>query len=110
MHISELSIRRPVLATVLTIIILLFGMIGYGSLGVRQYPRVDHPHIPFSSSYPGAPPAVTEKSPPPAISPASSRFSPSPRSANVNSVRSLHEPDEGSALPVRRYAELPRFV
>ena len=37
MNISELSIRRPVLATVLTIIILLFGFIGYNYLGVRQW-------------------------------------------------------------------------
>ena len=42
MNISELSIRRPVLATVLTIIILLFGLIGYNTLGVREYPSVDH--------------------------------------------------------------------
>ena len=41
MNISELSIRRPVLATVLTIIILLFGLIGYNTLGVREYPSVD---------------------------------------------------------------------
>ena len=39
MNISELSIRRPVLATVLTIIILLFGFIGYNYLGVREYRR-----------------------------------------------------------------------
>ena len=39
MNISELSIRRPVLATVLTIIILLFGFIGYSYLGVREYHR-----------------------------------------------------------------------
>lgn len=43
MNISELSIRRPVLATVLTIIILLFGFIGYNYLGVREYPSVDNP-------------------------------------------------------------------
>lgn len=43
MNISELSIRRPVLATVLTIIILLFGFIGYSYLGVREYPSVDNP-------------------------------------------------------------------
>lgn len=41
MNISELSIRRPVLATVLTIIILLFGLIGYTTLGVREYPSLD---------------------------------------------------------------------
>lgn len=45
MNISELSIRRPVLATVLTIIILLFGFIGYNYLGVREYPSVDNPII-----------------------------------------------------------------
>lgn len=54
MNISELSIRRPVLATVLTLIILLFGAIGYISLGVREYPSVDNPVISVSCSYPGA--------------------------------------------------------
>ena len=54
MNISELSIRRPVLATVLTLIILLFGAIGYMSLGVREYPSVDNPIISVSCSYPGA--------------------------------------------------------
>ena len=54
MNISELSIRRPVLATVLTLIILLFGFIGYSSLGVREYPSVDNPIISVSCSYPGA--------------------------------------------------------
>ncbi len=54
MNISELSIRRPVLATVLTLIIILFGVIGYISLGVREYPSVDNPIISVSCSYPGA--------------------------------------------------------
>lgn len=54
MNISELSIRRPVLATVLTIIILLFGVIGYMYLGVREYPSVDNPIISVTCSYPGA--------------------------------------------------------
>lgn len=54
MNISELSIRRPVLATVLTLIILLFGAIGYATLGVREYPSVDNPIISVSCSYPGA--------------------------------------------------------
>ena len=54
MNISELSIRRPVLATVLTIIILLFGFIGYSYLGVREYPSVDNPIISVSCSYAGA--------------------------------------------------------
>ena len=54
MNISELSIRRPVLATVLTIIIILFGLIGYTYLGVREYPSVDNPIISVSCSYAGA--------------------------------------------------------
>ena len=54
MNISELSIRRPVLATVLTLIIVLFGLIGYASLGVREYPSVDNPIISVSCTYPGA--------------------------------------------------------
>ena len=60
MNISELSIRRPVLATVLTVIILLFGLIGYTTLGVREYPSVDNPIISVSCSYPGANAEVIE--------------------------------------------------
>ena len=54
MNISELSIRRPVLATVMTIIIVLFGVIGYFYIGVREYPSVDNPIISVSCSYAGA--------------------------------------------------------
>ncbi len=54
MNISELSIRRPVLATVLTIIIIIFGLIGYSALGVREYPSVDNPIISVTCSYAGA--------------------------------------------------------
>ena len=54
MNISELSIRRPVLATVLTLIIVIFGLIGYSYLGVREYPSVDNPIISVTCSYPGA--------------------------------------------------------
>ena len=54
MNISELSIRRPVLSTVMTLVILLFGLIGYNTLGVREYPSVDNPIISVSCSYPGA--------------------------------------------------------
>ncbi|MDR2860194.1 MAG: efflux RND transporter permease subunit [Mediterranea sp.] len=54
MNISELSIRRPVLATVLTLIIILFGIIGYTYLGVREFPSVDNPIISVTCTYPGA--------------------------------------------------------
>ena len=42
-NISELSIKRPVLSTVMMLILLLFGMIGYKFLGVREFPSVDNP-------------------------------------------------------------------
>ncbi len=54
MNISELSLRRPVLAMVLNLIIILFGLIGYKFLGVRDYPAIDPPNINVRASYPGA--------------------------------------------------------
>jgi multidrug efflux pump len=54
MSISSLSIRRPVLATVMSIVIILFGVIGYNFLGVREYPSVDPPVITVSTNYTGA--------------------------------------------------------
>ena len=53
-NVSELCINRPVLSTVMVLIILIFGLIGYRSLGVREYPSVDQPIISVSTSYPGA--------------------------------------------------------
>lgn len=60
MNISETSIRRPVLSTVMVLIIILFGIVGYSSLGVREYPSVDNPIISVSASYPGANAEVIE--------------------------------------------------
>src|SRR5690606_37267073 len=54
MNISELSLRRPVLAVVMNIIIVVFGIIGFNFLGVRDYPAIDPPNINVSTSYPGA--------------------------------------------------------
>ncbi len=54
MNISSLSINRPVLATVLSIVIVLFGVIGFRSLGVREYPSVDPPVITVTTNYTGA--------------------------------------------------------
>jgi multidrug efflux pump len=53
-NISELSLRRPVLAVVLSIVIVLFGVIGFKFLGVRDYPAIDPPNISVRTSYPGA--------------------------------------------------------
>ncbi len=54
MSLSAVSIRRPVLAIVMSLFIVLFGFIGYTFLGVREYPSVDPPIITVSSSYTGA--------------------------------------------------------
>ena len=54
MNISEISLRRPVLATVLNIVIVLFGIIGFTFLGVRDYPAIDPPMVSVRTSYPGA--------------------------------------------------------
>ncbi len=54
MNISELSIKRPVLSTVLVLVIFLLGLIGYTYLGIREYPNVDNPIISVDVSYPGA--------------------------------------------------------
>lgn len=60
MNISELSLRRPVLAIVLNIIIVVFGVIGFKFLGVRDYPAIDPPNINVSTSYGGANPDIIE--------------------------------------------------
>lgn len=57
---SNISIHRPVLAIVLSLTILLFGIIGFFFLGVREYPSVDPPVITVSTSYVGANAEVIE--------------------------------------------------
>lgn len=60
MSLSSTSIERPVLATVISIVIILFGAIGYTYLGVREYPVVDPPIVSVSTSYIGANAQVIE--------------------------------------------------
>ena len=54
MSISTTSIKRPVLAIVMNLVIILFGVIGYNFLGVREYPSIDPSVISVRTSYPGA--------------------------------------------------------
>ncbi len=60
MLLSDISIRRPVLATMLSLGLVLFGIIGYLNLPVRDYPDVDPPVISISTVLPGADPQVVE--------------------------------------------------
>lgn len=59
-RLSSLSIRRPVLASVMSIVIVLFGIISFFYLGVREYPSVDPPIVTVSTSYVGANAEVIE--------------------------------------------------
>lgn len=54
MSISTTSIKRPVLAIVMNLMILLFGIIGYNFLGVREFPDIDPTVVSVRTSYPGA--------------------------------------------------------
>ncbi|MFM8806385.1 MAG: efflux RND transporter permease subunit [Sphingomonadales bacterium] len=60
MNLAELSLRRPILAVVMNLIIVLFGVIGFKFLGVRDYPAIDPPNISVRTSYPGANPEIIE--------------------------------------------------
>ena len=60
MKLSDISIRRPVLATVMSLTILLFGIIAFTRLPVREYPDIDPPIISVVTLYRGASPSVVE--------------------------------------------------
>lgn len=54
MSLSSVSIRRPVFATVLSLAIIIFGLIGLSNLGVREFPSYDPPFVSVVTNYPGA--------------------------------------------------------
>ncbi|HYM99020.1 MAG TPA: efflux RND transporter permease subunit, partial [Aestuariivirgaceae bacterium] len=60
MQLPEISIRRPVFATVLSLVVLLIGFVSYGRLTVREYPNIDEPVVSVSTSYPGASATIVE--------------------------------------------------
>src|SRR5438552_2101460 len=60
MILSDISIRRPVFATVMSLVILLLGFISFQRLSVREYPKIDEPVVSVSTTYKGASPEVME--------------------------------------------------
>ena len=60
MFLPELSIRRPVLATVMSLVIVLLGVIAFQRLSVREYPKIDTPVVSVRTIYRGASPQVME--------------------------------------------------
>ena len=61
MNLSELSIKRPVFAVVCSIVIIIFGAIGFSFLGVREYPAIDPPVVNVRASYVGANAEIIEQ-------------------------------------------------
>ena len=61
MNLSELSIKRPVFAVVCSIVIIIFGAIGYSFLGIREYPAIDPPVVNVRTSYVGANAEIIEQ-------------------------------------------------
>ena len=57
---SNIAVRRPVFATVLILVLVVVGAVGYRSLGVDKFPKVDFPLITIVTPYPGASPAAVE--------------------------------------------------
>ncbi len=60
MTLPALCIQRPVLASVMSLIVVLLGLIGYSRLSVREYPRIEEPIVTVSTSYPGASAEIIE--------------------------------------------------
>ena len=57
---AQLSVRRPVMATVLILILVVVGAVGYRTLGVDKFPKVDFPTVTITTPYPGASPSAVE--------------------------------------------------
>jgi len=60
MGISEICIRRPVFATVLSLLVFLIGLVAYDRLNVREYPNIDPPVVSVNTTYQGASAAIIE--------------------------------------------------
>ena len=60
MQLPEISIRRPVFATVLSLLIVLVGVVSFSRLNVREYPKIDNPVVTVETKYTGASSAVVE--------------------------------------------------
>ena len=60
MQLPEISIRRPVFATVLSLLILLVGWVSFTRLNVREYPKIDNPVVTVETKYLGASSTVIE--------------------------------------------------
>ena len=61
MIITDLSVKRPVLASVISLLILAFGLLAFDKLPLREYPDIDAPVVSISTNYKGAAAAIVEQ-------------------------------------------------
>ena len=61
MFLSDVSIKRPVFATMLMVALLVFGLVSYTRLAIDEYPDITYPVVSVNTSYPGASPEVMER-------------------------------------------------
>ena len=60
MILSDLSVKRPVFATVINLLIITFGIVAFLTLPLREYPDIDPPVVSINTTYPGASAAIVE--------------------------------------------------
>ena len=60
MIITDVSIKRPVFATVISLLLIAFGLVAYERLSLREYPDIDPPIVTVEVNYPGAPANIVE--------------------------------------------------
>ena len=60
MLLSDLSVKRPVFASVVNLLLIVFGLVAISLLSLREYPDIDPPIVAVSTSYPGASAAIIE--------------------------------------------------
>ncbi|MFT6906036.1 MAG: multidrug efflux pump [Oleiphilaceae bacterium] len=60
MIITDVSIKRPVFATVISLVLIAFGLVAYERLSLREYPDIDPPIVTVEVNYPGAPANIVE--------------------------------------------------
>jgi HAE1 family hydrophobic/amphiphilic exporter-1 len=61
MFLADVSIKRPVFATMMMVALVVFGLVGFSRLAVDEYPDVSYPVISVNTNYPGASPEVVER-------------------------------------------------
>ncbi|MAZ57215.1 MAG: multidrug transporter AcrB, partial [Gammaproteobacteria bacterium] len=61
MHISEITVHRPVLATVISLFLVLIGLVSYDKISIREYPDIDKPVVTVNTIYRGASAEIIER-------------------------------------------------